>query len=153
MPTIGEKAPDFSLPDHSGKTISLKDFKGKKMVLYFYPKDNTSGCMAEACSFRDNLSSIRRKGTEVLGISADSIESHEKFRTKHQLQFSLLSDEEKKVISAYGVWKQKSMYGKKYWGIERTTFIINEKGIITHIYQKVKVNGHVEEVLEALKKM
>lgn len=147
---IGDAAPDFSLLGSDGKTYSLKDFKGKKVVLYFYPKDDTSGCTAEACSFRDNLSAIKKKDAVVIGVSADSVESHTKFIDKYDLNFTLLSDENKTVLKKYGVWKEKSMYGRKYMGIERTTFIINEHGKISHIFPKVKVNGHTEEVLTAL---
>ena len=149
-PKVGEKAPAFSLPAGDGKTVSLKDFKGKKMVLYFYPKDNTSGCTKEACSFRDNMGILKKKGAVVLGVSADSVDSHRKFAEKYDLSFPLLSDEKKEMIKSYGVWKEKSMYGKKYYGIERTTFVIDEKGTITHIFPKVKVEGHTEEVLAVL---
>jgi len=149
-PNVGEKAPAFSLPTGDGKTVSLKDFAGKKIVLYFYPKDNTSGCTKEACSFRDNLAVLKRKGAVVLGVSADSVDSHRKFAEKFDLPFPLLSDEKKEMLKRYGVWKQKSMYGKKYYGIERTTFVINEKGTITHIFPKVKVDGHTEEILSVL---
>src|SRR5712692_6300749 len=146
----GIKAPDFTLQSLDGKEISLKDFRGKKVVLYFYPKDMTPGCTVEACSFRDNIGLLRKKGAEVLGVSIDDIESHKKFAQKYNLQFPLLSDEKKEVVTRYGVWKEKSMYGKKYMGIERTTFIIDEKGNIAHIFPKVKVEGHTEEILNAL---
>ncbi len=147
---IGDAAPDFSLLGNDGKMHSLKDFKGKKVVLYFYPKDDTSGCTAEACSFRDNLSTIKRKDAVVVGVSADSVASHTKFIDKYDLNFTLLSDESKAVLKKYNVWKEKSMYGRKYLGIERTTFVIDERGKISHIFPKVKVNGHTEEVLKAL---
>ncbi len=150
MLKIGDKAPQFSLPTGDGETLALKDLKGKKVVLYFYPKDDTSGCTKEACSFQGNLSAIKKKGTIVLGVSADSPSSHMKFATKYELTFPLLSDEEKGVLKAYGVWKEKSMYGRKYMGIERTTFIIDEDGKIAQIFTKVKVEGHTEEVLAAL---
>ncbi|MBI1804489.1 MAG: thioredoxin-dependent thiol peroxidase [Ignavibacteriae bacterium] len=150
MLKVGDKAPNFSLPSSEEKDISLKDFRGKKLVLYFYPKDDTSGCTKEACSFRDNLARVRRKGAEVVGISADSVKSHQKFTEKYALLFPLLSDEQKEVVKAYGVWKEKSMYGKKYMGIERTTFIIDEDGKIAHIFPKVKVEGHTDEVLAKL---
>ncbi|HUL43042.1 MAG TPA: thioredoxin-dependent thiol peroxidase [Bacteroidota bacterium] len=146
----GDKAPDFSLPSTDGKTLSLKDFQGKKVVLYFYPKDDTSGCTKEACSFRDNLGRVRKKGAVILGVSADSVDSHQHFRQKFDLPFPLLSDESKLIIKAYGVWKEKSMYGRKYMGIERTTFIIDERGKIAHIFPKVKVEGHTDEVLAKL---
>jgi peroxiredoxin Q/BCP len=150
-PRVGEKAPNFSLPSTDGKTVSLSELKGKKVVLYFYPKDDTPGCTKEACSFRDNYSTIRRTGAVLLGVSADSIESHKKFEKKFSLPFPLLSDEAKKVVQAYGVWKEKSLYGRKFMGIERTTFIIDEQGKIAHIFEKVKVDRHTEEVLEKLK--
>ncbi len=148
----GKKAPAFTLVSEEGKKVSLKDFEGKKVVLYFYPKDNTSGCTSEACDFRDSHPDFKKLKTVVLGVSADSIESHRKFSDKLDLPFKLLSDPEKKVIQKYGVWKEKSMYGKKYMGIERTTFIIDAKGKIQKIFPKVKVKGHVENVLEELKK-
>lgn len=148
--TIGDKAPDFSSPATDGNIVSLKDYKGKKLVLYFYPKDDTSGCTKESCSFRDNLARVRKKGAEILGVSIDSVKSHQKFTEKYDLSFPLLADEEKNVVQAYGVWKEKSMYGRKYMGIERTTFIIDEKGKIARIFEKVKVDGHVDEVLDAL---
>ncbi len=147
---IGAVAPDFSLTGDDGKKHSLKEFLGKKVVLFFYPKDDTSGCTKEACSFRDNLSSIKKKGAVVLGVSADGEASHKKFISKYDLNFPLLSDESKSVIETYGVWKLKSFMGRKYMGIERTTVIIDEKGKISHIFPKVKVEGHTEEVLNAL---
>ncbi|RCK77321.1 MAG: Thiol peroxidase, Bcp-type [Ignavibacteriae bacterium] len=147
---VGDLAPDFNLNSQDGKKISLKNFRGKKVVLYFYPKDMTPGCTKEACSFRDNYESIMAKGAIVLGISADSVDSHRKFREKFKLPFDLLSDETKEVSKLYGVWKQKSFLGKKFMGIERSTFIIDEKGKILAIFRKVKVNGHTEEVLNYL---
>ena len=150
MLKIGHKAPDFTLVSSSGKTLSLKDFAGKKIVLYFNPKDNTSGCTKEACSFEKNLKAIKKKGTVVIGVSADSVDSHVKFAEKYALSFPLLSDEKKDVIKSYGVWKEKSMYGRKYFGIERTTIVIDEQGIVQHIFNKVKVDGHTEEVLAIL---
>ncbi|PKL82340.1 MAG: thioredoxin-dependent thiol peroxidase [Ignavibacteriae bacterium HGW-Ignavibacteriae-3] len=151
MLEIGKKAPSFTLPDSTGKKVSLKDFKGKKVVLYFYPKDMTSGCTQEACDFRDAMPDFKRIKTAVLGVSIDSTASHKKFSDKYELSFTLLSDEKKEAVEKYGVWKEKSMYGRKYMGIERTTFIINEAGKIQNIYPKVKVAGHVEEVIKALK--
>lgn len=148
--TIGAKAPNFSLVSQEGKKYSLADFKGKKIVLYFYPKDDTSGCTKEACSFRDNLTALKRKGAVVLGVSPDPLKSHEKFSTKYDLNFPILSDESKKMLTDYGVWQEKSMYGRKYMGVVRTTYIIDEKGRITHIFNKVKVEGHTEEVMKAL---
>jgi|ERR1041385_3169999 peroxiredoxin Q/BCP len=150
MLKVGNKAPDFTLLSTDGKEISLKDYRGKKVVLYFYPKDDTPGCTKEACSFRDNIARVRKKGAEVLGISADSVKSHKKFAEKFDLPFPLLSDETKEVIKVYGVWQEKSFMGKKYMGIVRTTVIIDEKGNIAHIFTKVKVDGHTDEVLEHL---
>lgn len=148
----GSNAPDFSLPASNGKTVSLKDFKGKKnVVLYFYPKDDTPGCTVQACGFRDKIKSIESEDSVVLGVSADSVESHNKFIEKFKLPFILLSDESKKMLESYGVWVEKSMYGKKYMGIARTTFIVGKDGKIAKIYPKVKPEGHNEEVLEFLK--
>ena len=150
MLKIGRKAPDFTIASGDGKTLNLKDFAGKKIVLYFYPKDNTSGCTKEACSFESNLKTIRKKGAVVIGVSADSVDSHVKFAQKYGLSFPLLSDEKKEIIKSYGVWKEKSMYGKKYFGIERTTVVIDEKGIVRQIFNKVKVDGHTDEVIAVL---
>ncbi len=148
----GNKAPTFTLPDGTGKKISLENFLGRKVVLYFYPKDMTSGCTKEACDFRDTHPDFKKLKAVVLGVSPDSIDSHKKFSDKYALPFTLLSDENKKVLEKYGVWKEKSMYGRKYMGVERTTVIIDEKGTIRKIFPKVKVNGHVEEVLKELVK-
>lgn len=155
MPALkpGSKAPDFSLLTGDGKELSLKDLKGMNVVLYFYPKDDTSGCTAEACAFNDSLKVLEKKGAVVIGVSADSVASHNKFAEKYGLVFPLLSDEKKTMIKKFGVWKEKSMYGKKYMGIERTTFLIDRKGTIARIFPKVKVNGHLEEVLSALEEM
>ena len=150
MLKVGHKAPAFSLPSGDGTTLSLKDFKGKKIVLYFYPKDNTPGCTKEACSFQENLSALKKKGAVLLGVSADSARAHANFASKYDLTFPLLSDEKKEVIKAYGVWKKKAMYGLKFLGIERTTFVIDEEGTISHIFPKVKVQGHTQEVLDVL---
>lgn len=150
MLKIGSKAPSFSLPSTDGKKLSLKDFKGKKVVLYFYPKDMTSGCTKEACDFRDSFPNFKKLKSVVIGISPDSIESHKKFMDKYELPFILLSDEKKEVLSKYGVWKEKSMYGKKYMGVERTTVVIDEDGKIFKVFEKVKVLGHVEEVIKIL---
>ena len=151
MLKVGIKAPAFSLLNQNGEKISLKDYLGKKIVLYFYPKDNTSGCTKEACNFRDAFPKFKKTDAIILGISPNSVDSHKKFAEKYQLNFNLLADEEKKVVQLYGVWKEKSMYGRKYMGVERTTFIIDEKGRIKNIFTKVKVDGHDKEVLEALK--
>ena len=150
MLTAGDTAPDFSLPSTDGTLVSLKDLRGKKIVLFFYPKDDTPGCTKEACSFRDNLARVKSKGAEIFGISADSIKSHLKFIKKFDLTYPLLSDETKETVNAYGVWKEKSFMGRKYMGIERTTVIIDEKGKIAHIFAKVNVIGHTDEVLAAL---
>jgi len=150
MLKVGDKAPAFTLVDDSGKKVSLKDFKGKKVVLYFYPKDLTPGCTVEACDFRDISALLKKKKAVVLGVSKDSVALHQKFRDKHELNFPLLSDEDGKVCEAYGVWQEKSMYGKKYMGISRTTFIIGTTGKIEKIFEKVKVKGHSQEVLESL---
>ncbi|MFN0157990.1 MAG: thioredoxin-dependent thiol peroxidase [Bacteroidota bacterium] len=147
---VGQKAPAFKLPTGDGKILSLGDLKGKRVVLYFYPKDDTSGCTKEACSFQENMSAIKKKGAIVVGVSPDSPKSHEKFASKYDLSFPLISDEEKELATTYGVWKEKSMYGRKYMGVERTTFIIDEQGKISHIFPKVKVDGHTEEILESL---
>lgn len=146
----GDKAPDFKLKSDDYKEVSLKDLRGKKIILYFYPKDNTSGCTAEACSFRDSFKKITRKSTVVIGISKDSTESHINFKKKYNLPFQLLSDESTEILKRYNVWKEKSMYGKKYFGIERTTYIIDENGVISNIFSKVRVNGHIEEILKCL---
>lgn len=151
MLEVGKKAPDFVLPDQDGKKVSLKDFKGKKIVLYFYPKDNTSGCTKEACNFRDEFPKFKKSSAVIIGVSPDSVGSHKKFAEKYDLPFMLLADEDKKVLQLYDVWKEKSMYGKKYMGVERTTYIIDENGKIKKIFNKVKVDGHSEEVMKALK--
>jgi thioredoxin-dependent peroxiredoxin len=148
---VGQKAPDFTVLNDEGEKVKLSDYKGKKVVLYFYPKDDTPGCTKEACAFRDGISQIKARGAIVLGVSVDSVESHKKFKDKFDLNFPLLADPDKKMVEAYGTWKEKSMYGKKYMGIERTTFIIDEHGKISHIFPKVKVDEHYEEVLDALK--
>ena len=147
---VGGKAPDFNLKDDNDEPVKLSDYKGRKVVLYFYPKDDTPGCTAEACSFRDGFSEIQKKGVALFGVSADSVESHKKFKEKFHLNFPLLSDADKKVVNAYGVWKEKNMYGRKYMGIERTTFVIDEDGKIKKIFPKVKVDGHYSEVLAEL---
>jgi len=146
-----DKAPDFSLPTDGNGKVSLSKLKGKKVILYFYPKDDTSGCTAEACGFRDSLPKFGKSDAVVIGISRDSVASHDKFKKKYDLPFTLASDEDGKVCEAYGTWAEKSMYGRKYMGIERATFLIDPKGAIRNIWRKVKVTGHVEEVLAAAK--
>ncbi len=134
---IGQQAPDFSAKNQNGETVHLSDFKGKKVILYFYPKDNTPGCTTEACNFRDNYQSLKKEGYEIIGVSVDDEASHKKFITKHELPFQLLVDEDKSLVEAYGVWVEKNMYGKKYMGTARTTFVIDEQGVIQHIITKV----------------
>ena len=149
LPVIGKPAPDFTLPSTTGETISLKQFKGKKtVVLYFYPKDETPGCTKEACAFRDIYGDLDRQGVVLLGVSTDYMESHLAFRDHHKLPFPLLADEDAAVSKLYGVYKQKNLYGKKYMGIERTTFVIDKTGRIAQIWPKVKVDGHIQDVLE-----
>ena len=150
-PKPGDKAPDFTLPTDGGGNLSLSKLKGKKVILYFYPKDDTSGCTAEACGFRDNLPKFGKTDSVVIGVSRDSVASHDKFKKKHELPLTLASDEDGKVCEAYGTWIEKSMYGRKYMGIERATFLIDDKGVIRNVWRKVKVGGHVEEVLAAAK--
>ncbi|MFA6234192.1 MAG: thioredoxin-dependent thiol peroxidase [Bacteroidota bacterium] len=150
MLEIGKKAPAFSLPSVSGRQVALKDFAGKKVVLYFYPKDNTPGCTQEACDFRDNIARVQSAGAVVLGVSTDSIASHEKFREKYDLPFELLTDESHAMMEKYGVWKEKMNYGRTYMGIERTTVLIDEEGVVTRLWSKVKVKGHVDQVLAAI---
>jgi peroxiredoxin Q/BCP len=151
MLEAGQPAPDFSVPDQDGKTVSLASFKGKTIVLYFYPKDDTPGCTKQACGFRDGFAAYKKAGAVILGVSPDDSSSHTKFIKKFELPFPLLADVGNAVCEAYGVWKEKSMYGKKYMGVERTTFVIDKTGVIRNIFPKVKVDGHSEEVLEAVK--
>src|SRR4030042_5423154 len=146
MLEVGKKAASFTLDDSTGNKVSLKDYKGKKIVLYFYPKDMTSGCTKEACNFRDAFPDFVKLKTVVLGVSIDNVNSHQKFANKYNLPFKLLSDGKKEVVQKYDVWKEKSMYGKKYMGIERTTFVINENGAILKVFPKVNVEGHVDEI-------
>lgn len=146
----GDKAPEFKLKSDKEEELSLKDFKGKKVILYFYPKDMTSGCTVEACDFRDNIKKIEKKNAVVIGVSADDTKSHVKFKEKYDLPFTLLSDETHKMLEDYGVWQEKSMYGKKYMGIARTTFLIDEHGKIEKVFEKVKVEGHAAEILDIL---
>ena len=147
----GSKAPAFTLEMDDGERLSLKDLRGKKVVLYFYPKDDTPGCTKEAAAFSGDLTKFRRAGAIVIGVSKDSAAKHQKFKAKHKLKIQLGADEEGKVIEKYGVWVEKSMYGRKFMGIERATFLIDEKGILRRVWRKVKVVGHSVEVLEAVK--
>ena len=153
MLKAGDKAPEINLPASNAKIISLKDFKGKNIVLYFYPKDDTPGCTVQACGFRDAIKHVEKVNAVVLGVSPDGISSHQKFIEKFNLPFLLLSDEEKKTCQDYGVWVEKSMYGRKYMGVARTTFIIDKIGRIVRIFEKVKPDGHNEQVIEALKSL
>jgi peroxiredoxin Q/BCP len=151
LPVIGKPAPDFSLPSTSGQTVTLRQFKGKQtVVLYFYPNDETPGCTKEACGFRDMAAQFAAVGAVILGVSTDDMESHTRFHTKQRLPFELLSDPDAGICKGYGVWKLKNQYGKKFLGIERTTFVIDKTGRIAQIYPKVKVDGHVAEVLAFL---
>ncbi len=147
----GKQAPDFELKANTGETVKLSDFRGKYVVLYFYPKDMTPGCTTQACDFRDNYERFKELDAVILGISPDPIERHQKFIDKHDLPFLLLSDEDHQVAEAYGVWKLKKMFGKEYMGIERSTFLIDKDGTVIKEWRKVKVKGHVEEALEYLK--
>ena len=146
----GDKAPDFTLPTDSGGSVALSKLRGKPVVLYFYPKDDTSGCTAEACGFRDSFPDYGKTGATVIGVSRDSVASHDKFKKKYELPFTLAADTEGKVTEAYGVWVEKSMYGRKYMGIERCTVLIDKDGVVRNVWHKVKVPGHVGEVLKAV---
>jgi peroxiredoxin Q/BCP len=148
--TTGMQAPAFTSTDQNGTPVSLSDFSGQKVILYFYPKDDTPGCTAEACDFRDNYSGLVAKGINVLGVSVDSEASHQKFVTKHNLPFPLLADTDHQIVEAYGVWGEKNMYGKKYMGVNRSTFIIDENRIISHIIKKVDTKNSTAQVLELL---
>ncbi|GAB2694624.1 thioredoxin-dependent thiol peroxidase [Mucilaginibacter koreensis] len=147
----GDKAPAFTATDQNGKTVSLADYLGKFVILYFYPKDDTPGCTAQACNLRDNYEALTAQGYEVIGVSTDSEKSHKKFESKYQLPFTLIADTDKVMNEAYGVWKEKNMYGKKYMGTARTTFIINPEGTITHIINKVDTQNATAQVLDLLK--
>jgi len=147
----GEEAPDFTLQADDERKVSLKDYRGKKVVLYFYPKDGTPGCTREAIEFRDMAKEFEKEGVIILGLSKDSIKSHRKFKQKHELPFTLLSDPEGKVLDLYGVWKKKSLYGRTFMGTERTTFLIDEKAIVKKVYRKVKAKGHAQVCLLDLK--
>ncbi len=144
----GDKAPDFKAKDQNGKTISLKDFKGRKVILYFYPEDDTPVCTVEACNFRDNFSLLKKKGYEIVGVSPNSVESHKKFEAKYKLPFTLLADEDKKIINAYGVWGLKKLYGREYMGIQRATFIIDENGKVEKIIGRALSKIATEQVLK-----
>jgi peroxiredoxin Q/BCP len=148
---VGDKAPNFSLPADGGETLSMKDFKGKPLVLYFYPKDDTSGCTKEAIQFTEAIDAFADAGAAVVGVSKDSAAKHDKFIAKHGLKVRLLADEDGALCEAFGVWVEKSMYGRKYMGIERATFLIDAKGKIAQVWRKVKVPGHAEAVLDAVK--
>lgn len=150
LPTIGKPAPDFTAPIDDGTTISLSDFRGKPIILYFYPQDDTETCTKQACAFRDNMERLTSKGAVVIGVSPDSVQLHTKFKTKYDLNFMLVSDEDKSICNTYGVWAMKSLYGRDYMGVVRTTFVINADGIITHIFTNVRIKGHVDKVLDAL---
>lgn len=150
-PKVGDAAPPFRLPSTDGKSIGLRDLAGKNVVLYFYPKDDTPGCTAEACSFRDNQSALEAAGAVVIGISTDSLDSHDKFRQKHNLNFTLLSDETADVAKMFGVWKEKNMYGRRAWGVARTTFLIGPDGRVKKVYKKVDTKTHGQDVLADLK--
>jgi thioredoxin-dependent peroxiredoxin len=148
---VGDKAPDFLGINQDGKKISLSDFAGKKLILYFYPKDNTPGCTAEACNLNDNYNSWLGRGYEVVGVSPDSVESHRKFREKFGLKFDLIADTDKKILQEYNAWGEKSMYGKKYMGVLRTTFVIDENAIIQEIFEKVETKDHTKQILNKIK--
>ena len=143
----GDKAPDFTAQNQNGETVKLSDYKGKKVVLYFYPKDDTTGCTAEACNLRDNYSDLKAKGYEVIGVSIDTVKSHDKFVKKYDLPFTLVADPDKKIVEDYGLWAEKSMYGRKYMGTLRTTFLIDEKGKIEKVIDKVDTKNHTEQII------
>jgi thioredoxin-dependent peroxiredoxin len=150
MPEVGDRAPAFTLPNPTGEPVKLSDFKGKAVVLYFYPKDDTPGCTREACSFRDEHSALVKAGAVVLGVSPDSTTSHQKFAGKFKLPFPLLADTDHAVSEKYGAWGEKSLYGRKFMGITRSTFLIGKDGKVARVWPKVKVDGHVDEVRKAL---
>jgi peroxiredoxin Q/BCP len=153
MPQVGDKAPDFNSLDQTGKKVALKEFKGKTVLLYFYPKDNTPGCTKQACSLRDRFSTLKKKGIIVLGVSKDSQKSHQGFIEKYDLPFTLISDTDKELQCSYGVWKEKNMYGKKVMGTARTTFVIGPDQKIAHVFNKIDCENHAEEVLEKLEEL
>ncbi len=150
MIEVGKKAPTFTLPDQDGEPVKLSDFRGRKVVLYFYPKDDTSGCTTQACSLRDHITEFDARGAVVLGVSPDSPSSHTKFRAKYGLNFTLLADEDHAVAGKYGVWQEKSMYGRKYWGVARTTYVIDGEGRVEQVLEKVKPAQHTDQVLELI---
>jgi len=150
---IGKPAPKFEMPADGGGTVSLASLKGKRVVLYFYPKDDTPGCTTEACGFRDNLPDFSKLKAAVVGVSRDSVAAHDKFKAKYKLPFALASDADHRGSAAYGTWGEKTLYGRKYMGMERATFLIDEKGIVRGIWRKVKVKGHVEDVLAKVKEL
>ena len=147
----GDEAPDFTAKDQNGKEVSLSDYKGKNVILYFYPKDDTPGCTAESCDFRDNYQSLLSQGFDVIGVSVDDEKSHKKFETKYSLPFTLIADTDHSIVEAYDVWKEKNMYGKKYMGTARTTFVINGDGVIDHVIDKVDTKASSQQVLELIK--
>jgi len=149
---VGDVAPEFSLPDQSGNSVSLSSFRGQRVVIYFYPKDDTPGCTKEACGFRDQYTQLQAKGAVLLGVSADSVKSHAKFARKYELPFPLLADEDHQIVRAYGVWGEKKFMGRTYEGIHRMTFLIGADGLISHVWTKVKPEIHAAEVLAALSK-
>ncbi|WP_346859831.1 thioredoxin-dependent thiol peroxidase [uncultured Draconibacterium sp.] len=148
---VGDKAPDFEGVNQNGEKIGLKDFAGKKLILYFYPKDNTPGCTAESCNLNDNYDAWLEKGFDVVGVSPDSEKSHQKFIEKFGFKFNLIADTEKEILETYGVWGEKSMYGRKYMGVFRTTFVIDEKGVFEEVFEKVETKDHTRQIIEALK--
>ena len=150
MPQPGDIAPDFTATTDAGEEITLSSLRGKKVILYFYPKDNTSGCTAEACDFRDRHDAIGAKNAVVLGVSPDSVKSHQGFKAKHDLPFTLVADPDKEIVSKYGVYREKKQYGRTFMGVVRSTFVIDENGVITQAYDKVKVKGHADAVIEHL---
>lgn len=150
MLNVGDPAPDFTVATDGGDTLRLADLRGQRVVLYFYPRDNTPGCTTEACDFRDAAPQFAEMNAVILGVSTDSVQSHDRFKAKHELPFPLLSDTHREVAEAYGTWREKSLYGKKFMGMVRSTFVIDEQGIIAAVYDKVRVKGHVAALLDAL---
>ena len=153
MVDVGDKAPDFTLPSDEGRNVSLKDYRGKRVILYFYPKDGTPGCTQEAGEFRDLAEEFKKEDVAILGVSKDSVQSHQRFKEKNNLPFTLLSDPEGKVLDLYGVWKQRSLYGRTFMGTERTTFFIDEEGMVRKVYRKVVVKAHAKVCLQDLSKL